>query len=97
MKRDIGDLGLSYEEALHGVQTGVLYEIETDARGGAGGTTPKHLRLGVNSAMVETSVIVALLIEKGVITEEEFREALRLGMNQELMRYEALHPGMKFR
>jgi hypothetical protein len=51
-------------------------------------TTPKQLRVGVNSAMVETSTIVGILIDKGIITMEEWTEKLTLGMNQEAERYE---------
>lgn len=75
---------LSYHEALHGVQTGVAYEMEKNL----GSTTPKHLRVGINSTFVNDAALVRLLIKKGVITNEEFMEELRLEANRELDRYE---------
>lgn len=78
------DLGLSYEAAMHGMQSAVAYEMEQRPQP----TEPKHLRVGVNAAMVDHAALVQLLIEKGVITEPEYREALRLAMNHELARYQ---------
>jgi hypothetical protein len=62
------DLLERYMSAAHGMQTGVAYKMEYDA----GDTTPKHLRVGVNSAMVDSYTIARLLIEKGIFTEEEY-------------------------
>lgn len=39
-------------------------------------TEPKHLRVGVNSALVETSALGALLFRKGVFTAEEYYDSL---------------------
>lgn len=94
------DLGLTYLEALHAVQTGVKYEIAISDFPSRDDTTPhspKHLRTGVNMAMVEISALVWLLIEKGIITESEYLEALRLATNQEVATYEARNPKFKFR
>lgn len=87
------DLGLSYGQALHGVQTGIKFEMET---GQSQDTEPKHLRVGVNAAMTEHAALAFLLIKKGVITKEEYIEELRLAMNQELSLYEARY-GITFR
>lgn len=38
-------------------------------------TSPKHLRVGVNNAMLEHGALVALLIEKGVIKYKDYLEA----------------------
>ena len=86
------DLGLTWEEAAHGVQTAVAYEM------GMGGkaTDPKHLRTGINAAMVDHAALAYLLIEKGIINEVEYKEAIRKAMNHEVARYEAMH-GMVFR
>lgn len=90
------DLGLSVEEALHGVQTGVAFEMELPERRSA--TEPKHLRTGVNAALVNVAGLAQLLIDKGVFTEEEYREYIRLATNDEVARYEELHGGkIKFR
>lgn len=68
-----------YMAAAHGMQTGVAYELEKDGSSG----TPKHLRVGVNSALVENGAIVKLLIEKRVISELEWYRALSEGMEAE--------------
>lgn len=89
------DLGLTYEQAAHGMQTGVAFEMELPSRRNA--TAPKHLRVGINSALVNDVALAKLLIDKGVITEEEYIESVRLAMNEEVARYQTLHPGMTFR
>jgi hypothetical protein len=73
-----------YIAATHAMQTGVAYELEIDPSGG----TPKHLRVGVNSAMVEFSALVKLLIAKGVIDEAEFMKELADGMERERDSYQ---------
>lgn len=78
------DLGLSYEAALHGMQSAVAYEMNKRSAP----TDPKHLRVGVNAAMSDHAALAFLLIEKGVITEDEYLEALRQSMNNEVHRYE---------
>lgn len=93
MKRDEDDLGLTYSQALHAVQTAVAYEMVH----GNSGTDPKHLRVGVNSAFVNDAALARLLIRKGLITEEEYSEEVRHEMNREVVRYQALHPGVTFR
>lgn len=73
-----------YLAALHAMQTGVKYEIElgiNDAH------TPKHLRVGVNSAMVEHGALIGLLISKGVITEAEYYKALADTAEREVEAY----------
>jgi len=60
-------------------------------------TEPKHLRTGINCAMADQSGLAKLLIDKGLITENEYLEAIRLAMNEELARYQALYLGMTFR
>lgn len=95
MKLEWIDLGLTYEQAIHGVQSGVAYEMTLPDRQRA--TEPKHLRVGVNLAMVDHGALAYLLIEKGLFTVEEYKEALRLAANQEVAKYESLHPGIKFR
>jgi hypothetical protein len=75
---------LSYTEALHGIQTGIALEIER----GSDCASPKHLRVGVNSALCEHAAIVRLLIAKGIFTEEEYSEAIIDEFNRELERIE---------
>lgn len=96
-KTDDEDLGLTYEQALHAMQTGVGFEIETNAYGNMGASTPKHLRAGVNSAMINDAALVRLLVKKGLFTEEEYMEEVRLEANREVLRYERNHVPLKFR
>jgi len=89
------DLGLTYEQALHGMQSGVSFEMERPERQAA--TSLKHLRVGVNAAMVDHAALAYLLIEKRIIKKEDYIEALRLAMNNEVARYETPYPGINFR
>jgi len=76
------DLGLTYEEALHGIQTAVKYAMEADPN--YHGSEPKHLRVGIDSQKAEMLGLVMLLMSKGIITNDEYIEAMRLAANQEL-------------
>ena len=88
------DLGLTYEQALHGVQSGVAYEHSKGSPDGS----PKHLRVGINSAHVNNAAIARLLIDKGVITLDEIEEANRLAMNEEVAQYQdRAGPNITFR
>jgi hypothetical protein len=74
-----------YEAAAHAMQSGVAMEMNYDT----GPTDPKHLRVGVNSALVDSSALAGLLIAKGVITEDEYLEAITAGMEREAEDYQA--------
>jgi hypothetical protein len=74
-----------YTSLLHAMQTGVAYVMEKEPSE----TSPKQLRVGVNSAMVENGALVSLLIEKGLITLEEWEAALTAMMTREVQMYEA--------
>ena len=76
---------LPYEAAMHAVQAGVAIEI---ARGD-GAADPKHLRVGINSALVNDAALVRLLVSKGLITFEEYAEEVRREACREVDRYEA--------
>ncbi len=73
-----------YNALLHAMQTGIAYTLEKDFSSG----TPKHLRVGVNSAMVEAGVICKILIDKGIITLEEYQERVLEGLQKEVDMYE---------
>jgi hypothetical protein len=77
----------SYLEAMHAVQTGVMYDIERHGLSGAA-ADPKHLRTGINSAIVNDAALARLLIAKGVFTEEEYAAAVTVEANREAGRYE---------
>ena len=81
-----------YEDALHAMQSGVQFEMSQ----GATDTLPKHLRVGINSALVNDAAIATLLIEKGIFTLEEYQKAVADAMEREVVRYEARHPGVHF-
>lgn len=76
------------EEALHAMQTGVAMAMTRDGGPERGDTSPKHLRVGVNSAMVQVTALVGLLAKKGVITLDEYMEELTAEMNRESDTYE---------
>ena len=89
------DLGLTYEQAAHGVQAAIAFDIGR----GSTASTPKHLRVGVDMSKADMLGLAMLLISKGVITEEEYIEHMRLAANEELAMREAACPipGMSFR
>ena len=72
-----------YLKAAHAMQSGVAYSMGHTVE-----TTPKHLRVGVNSAMVETSTLARLLIANGVFTEQEHLEMLCVVMEEEVASYQ---------
>ena len=73
-----------YARASHAMMSGVKAEQESGSNDG----TPKHLRCGVNSALVNDAALVRLLIEKGIITEEEYVKAVADEMEREVERYQ---------
>jgi hypothetical protein len=82
---------LPYDVALHGVQAGAALEI---AQANAGLPDAllralKHLRVGIDSAMVNDAAMARLLVKRGIITGEAYIEEIRLEANRELDRYEA--------
>ena len=74
-----------YKAAAHAMQSGVAMEMNYDSSS----TQPKHLRVGVNSALVDSSALAELLITKGVITKDEYFEAIAAGMEREAESYRA--------
>jgi hypothetical protein len=75
-----------YAEAAHAMQSGVAFEMTISDRMSA--TEPKYLRVGINAAMCDHTGLVKLLIAKGLITEEEYNEAITTEMEAEKARYE---------
>lgn len=73
------------EALLHAIQTGVAFKMEKDGHD----TTPKHLRVGLNAAMVEHAALAALMIKKGIITEEEYVDQLIIELEHEATSYQA--------
>lgn len=75
-----------YIAAAHAMQSGVKFDQEYGSSDG----TSKHLRTGINSAMVNDAAIARLLIEKGLFTEEEYMKAVADEMEKEVARYERI-------
>lgn len=84
MKEPIEKSRKRYEAAAHAMQSGVALMLESDEKVG----TPKDLRVGVNSAMVEHGALATLLINKGIFTAEEYSTALADAMEREVELYE---------
>src|SRR3990167_3256929 len=61
-----------YQTAVHAMQAGVALWMGIDPAE----TTPKHLRVGVNSALLDSAALAKLLLAKGVFTDEEYALAL---------------------
>lgn len=77
------------ESLTHRVQSAVaLFEGRKDAFGERNAETePKHLRVGVNSALVETSALGRLMFRKGLISATEYFDALIEVWEQEVDSY----------
>ena len=75
-----------YMALCHAMQTGVAAKMEKDSKE----TTPKHLRVGINVAMSDHGALMALLFKKGIITEEEYIDALIESMEREVHMYESV-------
>ena len=73
-----------YFAAAHAMQSGVAMEMNHRPQP----TEPKHLRVGVNSAMVDHQALAKLLMDKGIITNDEYEKAIADAMEAEKKRYE---------
>jgi len=73
-----------YFDAIHAMQTGVAAWMNYDRSE----TDPKHLRVGINSALRASSSLARLLIAKSIITEAEYTKAIADGMEEEAASYQ---------
>lgn len=80
----------TYEEAAHAVQSGVAFHQQLGSEGGS----LKNLRTGLDLRAADACALAKLMIAKGLITEEEYVEAIRLETIAEARRYEKLLSGM---
>lgn len=71
-----------YLTAQHAMQTGVGYSLNYREE------TPKDVRVGINTALVDIATLIEVLIDKGIIDEVEMHERLADGMEREVKRYE---------
>jgi hypothetical protein len=72
MTDDFGKDVKENQAAMRAMQTGVAALMRFEPAE----TQPKHLRVGVNNALAGVDALVALLIETGIITPDEFIRAL---------------------
>lgn len=77
-------LHLRYMAAMHAMQTGIAYLIQQPNHD----ATPKHLRVGVNSALITNAAMMQLLLDKGIITQREYLEMLCAKAEEEVRIYE---------
>jgi hypothetical protein len=83
MSQTLEEIQQEYLDLCHAMQSGVAGVMNYEPSE----TTPKHLRVGVNSTMVSQAGLVTLLMHKGVITELEYFTAMRDAMRDEVSRY----------
>lgn len=70
-----------YLELAHSIQCAAGFMIEG---GHSNEGTPKHLRTGINMAMCGHVALVKLLVDKGIISEDEYADALIEMLEKEL-------------
>src|SRR5690349_18898785 len=85
MSKRLKELAQLYAQLGHAVQSGIAMLMELP---GQTFTTPKHLRVGIDTSKSDMRGLVTLLINKGVITEEEYYEAMTDAMSREVVEYE---------
>lgn len=76
---------------MHRVQSAIaFFEGRQEVFGERNAETEhKHLRVGVNSALIETSSLARLMFRKKLITSEEYYDTLIEGWEQEVDSYRA--------
>lgn len=83
-KKTVPELMAELQELQHAMQSGVAMMMNYVHEP----TSPKHLRVGINVALSGHAALGKLLIDKGLITEEEFFEGAIEAMKQEVKQYE---------
>ncbi len=78
------DFLAEYARLLHAVQTGVAYTMEKEPTEVA----PKHLRTGLNAVMADLGSLTRLLVAKGILTHDEYYDAVLEGLRREVESYE---------
>lgn len=84
MSETISDKWMEYRRLAHALQSGVAMTMNYDSKD----TEPKHLRTGLNLALVHDDAVVRLLIAKGIFTEEEYVDSINAALQEEVTRYE---------
>ena len=83
------DDGQRYRDAAHAMLTGTGYELASDPQRPDKNNHHKHLQSGINAAHVSQAAIARLLIDKGIITFDEYTAACADAMETEVKRMEA--------
>lgn len=73
-----------YRRLGHAIQSGVMMMMERDPTSGS----PKHLRVGVNTVKSDLGALTRLLVDKGVISQDEAFEYVLNGLREEIKMYE---------
>jgi len=81
--KSLEELKEEYKSLCHAMQSGVAAKMNVDDSE----CKPKHLRVGVNSSMVDSSALARLLMRKGIIVEQEYYEILVEVMREEVESY----------
>ena len=71
-----------YLKALHAMQTGVKFKADKSDQ------LPKHLRVGINVSLNDLGALAFLLVDKGVITAEEYSKAIADAMERKAYSYQ---------
>lgn len=79
-----GEQKEAYLALAHAIQSGVAHSLQH----GSKEASPKHLRTGLNLAMVDIGALISLLVEKGVFTLDEFAEKQQELLEVEKGKYE---------
>lgn len=90
---DAAEFAVRYPKLAHALQSGVAATISLDENDTSVSLTSrshsgKMLRTGINMAMLEQGAMWKLLLDKGVITEDEMRQALVDALEREVAEYE---------
>lgn len=65
---------IRYNTAMQRMQSAIAFEFNNEWTSSA--KDAKHLRVGINSALMEHGALISLLLKKGIFTETEYFESL---------------------
>jgi hypothetical protein len=73
-------------ELMHAIQSGIAYNMQLDPNGE---TSAKHLRVGVNNALIQHAALIRVLCDSHVILLEKYLEVYVALLEDEKKSYEA--------
>jgi hypothetical protein len=85
-REDMNDVEFAreYMRLAHAIQSSIALAIARDGVDSAG-TSPKHLRVGIDLQRRDQASIAELLVSKGLITREELNQTIIDGLQKELL------------